>query len=500
MSEWNLTTPQRQNPVGVIVYILRNLRGMVALFIAILSIGAANPKFWFYGGLAIVPIGILITLMAYVQYRNFTFQVTGDELIIRKGVIFKNRVVIAVDRIQSIQITDNIVQRVLGLVSLKVDTAGSKGNELEIPALERDKANLLKDLLYEKKEKAISEAISETDEEKQPIPETEEVPPRVLVHLGIVDLLKVGLTENHLKTGLLALAFVFGTFSQYQDYIDRYFSEYYDEYALEIANASITLMLIFLFLFSLFSILLSLGRTILRFYDLKATLQYNAVEINTGLLKRNQDRIPIRKIQFIEWVSNPLRRAVGFESAKIKPSNSVGEVTNKQSIEIPALKFEASGLLAEGVFPGYSAPSFGFQANAAAYARINGIAAGFFILPAIAVLYFYFGNIAFLLFLAFFPIVFFSYQSGKRVRVLFDNKFLVLRRGWVFPVRIVMPCHKLQVISFQQNIFLKRRSLCHLTFFTAAGSRSVRYLKEKEAFELYNYLMYVVETSEEPWM
>ncbi len=498
MSDWNLAEPQRQSPIGVIVYILRNLRAMAAIFIfSIFSFGFGNPKFWIYGGLSIIPIGVLITLIAYLQYRNFTFHVAGDELIIHEGVIFKNRVVIAVDRIQAIQITEHIVQRVFGLVSLKVDTAGSKGNELEIPALERVKANFLKDLLNEKKEAVITEAIAEAGQEQEPVVEPGG---RVLVHLGIWDLIKVGLTENHLKTGLVALGFVFGTFNQYQDFIERYFSEYFDDYAMTIANAGFALVLMFLFSFSVFSILLSLVRTVLRFFDLKATLKYNAVEINTGLLKRNQDRIPIRKIQFIEWFGNPLRRAVGYESAKIKPSNSVGEVSKKQSIEIPALKFAASAILAEGVFSGFSTPSFGFKANAAAYARISAIVASFFILPGTAVLYFYFGNIAFFVSLVYLPILFFSYQAGRRVRVLFDNKFLVLRRGWVFPVRIVMPCHKLQVVSFQQNIFLKRRGLCHLTFFTAAGSRSVRYLAEKEAFELYNYLVYVVERSEERWM
>lgn len=503
MSELNVSEPQRQSPVGLVIYILRNFRAFVAIFIAGVTIGAGSPYFWLILGVGIIPVTVILVLFAYYQYRNFTFQVIDNELIIHKGVLFKNRTVISVERIQSIQITDNIVQRILGLVSLKVDTAGSKGNELEIPALERKRADLLKTLLYEKKEAASGEApeiITETTDESMQEPPKPSEPSRVLVHLSLFDLIKVGLTENHLKTGMIALAFVFGTWSQYQDFIEKYFSDYFDEYADEIAKGGMAFLLGFLILYAIFSVLLSLGRTILRFYDLKATLHQNAVEIHTGLLKRNQDRVPIRKIQFVQWETNPLRRLAGYESAKIKPSNSVGETTKQQSIEIPALKWRESAMLAAGIFPHYSEPQFGFKADAMAYARFNFIFSSFLILPFTAVGIYFFEAIGLLALIAYIPFLFFGYQFGRRVRISFNRHYMVMRKGWVFPARIVLPCHKLQSISFQQNIFLKKRGLCHLQFFTAAGSRSVRYLNEREALELYNYLLFSVESSEVSWM
>lgn len=503
MSEWNMAEPQRQSPVGLVIYILRNFRAFVALFIAGITIGAGSPYFWLFIGVGIIPVTVILVFIAYYQYRNFTFQVTEDELIIHKGVIFKDRTVISVERIQSIQITDNIVQRILGLVSLKVDTAGSKGNELEIPALERKRADLLKTLLYEKKEAVrgeVPEIITETGGESAPESSIPSEPSRVLVHLSLFDLIKVGLTENHLKTGMIALAFVFGTWSQYQDFIEKYFSDYFDEYATEIAKGGMAFLLGFLLLYAIFSVLLSLGRTILRFYDLKATLHHNAVEIHTGLLKRNQDRVPIRKIQFVQWETNPLRRIAGYESAKIKPSNSVGETTKQQNIEIPALKPRESAILAEGIFPDYVEPEFGFKADAVAYARFNFIFSSFLVLPVTAVGFYFFEAIGLLALVAFIPFLFFGYQFGRRVRISFNRSFMVIRKGWIFPVRIVLPSHKLQSISFQQNVFLKKRGLCHLQFYTAAGSRTVRYLKEKEALELYNYLVFAVESSEESWM
>jgi putative membrane protein len=498
MPEGNFHEPQRQSLVGVLVYIARNFRIMISLFITVIAIGATNPKFFLYSSFAVGPLIVFLIVLAWYQYRNFTFHVAGEELIIHKGVFFKERVVIAADRIQSIQITESIFQRILGVVALKVDTAGSKGNELSINALELSRAEMLKDLLYKIKEIDLpEETIAEETTTVAAAAKSEE---RVLVHLSLLDLLKVGLTENHLRTGLIALAFTFGYISQYQEYIQKYLEGYVDEYAEQVANAGVTLILTFIFFYIIISIIISLVRTLLRFYDLKAVLKADAVEISTGLLQRQRSRIPINKIQFVQWETNPLRRLAGFESAKLKPTNPVGEIPRQQVNEIPALKFRESELLADGIFPGYEAPEHGFNANAMAYLRINIILWSFLILPGTSVAYFFFGWQALLLLLLYIPIGFFAYQYGKRVFILLNETYVLLLRGWIFPKRIVIPAHKVQSIAIEQNIILKRRGLCHLNLFTAAGSRMVRYLSENEAKELRDYMLYKIEKYNEPWM
>jgi len=511
MPEWDLSQPTRQNILGVVIYILRNFRVMVSLFITLLIVGAAKPQIWIIIGISVIPVGVILALFAYWQYRNFTFHIDGDDLIIHKGVIFKDRTVISADRIQSIKIVENIVQRILGLVALKVDTAGSSASELEIPALERKAAMELKDLLYRKKEEAEGGSIpseridgseTATDAEArstEPKVKREPVEKRVLVKLNIFDLVLVGLTENHLKTGLVALAVVFGYFSQLMEYFQNYLEAYVDEYANAVANASITFALTGLALYAVISVVISMVRTFLRFYGLTAQLEPEAIEIETGLLKRSYDRVPVRKVQFVEWETNPLRKLAGFESARIHPTNPIG-AANKQKVEIPALRPVQSAQLADGIYPGYDAPTEGFKANAAAYARISAIVLSFGLLPLTAVAFYEFGYFALGLLSIYLPIVFFSWQYGLRVRIYFDRRFLLVQKGWIFPSRTVLPLHKLQSVAVSSNVFLKRRGLCHLNLYTAAGSRTVRYLSINEAVEISDYLLWCVERSEEDWM
>jgi putative membrane protein len=52
----------------------------------------------------------------------------------------------------------------------------------------------------------------------------------------------------------------------------------------------------------------------------------------------------------------------------------------------------------------------------------------------------------------------------------------------------------------QQNVFQKRRNVAHLDFYTAAGSLRMWQLDAEVAKELYNYLLYKIESSDQNWM
>lgn len=497
-----MSEPQRQSLLGVAVYFLRNFRAMITLFIAFFAAASSSAWFWSIVALAALPVLIIFGVLSYYQYLNFTFQVSEDELIIHKGVIFTERIVVDIDRIQSINITENLIQRILGLVALKVDTAGSKGSELEIPALESKRAKALKELLYSKKEAQTGD-VRHRDEQHDAVSAgaaDDNTKKKVLVRLGIKDLVVVGLTENHLRTGLVAVAFLFGTISQYQQMLESYMDESVDAYAEQAIQSGFKIMLLLIVLFVVVSILISIFRAVLQFYNLKAVLRSDAVEISTGLIKRNSFRVPIRKVQYVKWESNPLRRWVGFESAKLKPSSSAGETSKKQRIEIPALRLEQSQTLARGLFSDYAMPGFSILPDARAYGRFAAILTAVISLPALATLYFQFGiwSVWILILIPLAAIL--GYRYGKSVKLHFDPDFLVIRKGWVFTKRMVMPTYKIQALSIHQNVFIARRRLCHLRIFTAAGELSVRYLPADDARRLYDFMLYRVESSEESWM
>ena len=93
----------------------------------------------------VLPAAILLTVgVAVLRYWFFRFRLEEDRILIRKGVLRKTSIDLPLDRIQGINIDRSLTDRVLGLVTVKVDTAGSDGVEARIPSVQASFADQLR--------------------------------------------------------------------------------------------------------------------------------------------------------------------------------------------------------------------------------------------------------------------------------------------------------------------------------------------------------------------
>ena len=79
---------------------------------------------------------IVLLLLPYLvwielNYHNYTYQFRKKRLVIRKGVLNKERTVIPYSQIQNVNINRNVLQRSLGLATVKIETAGTNPWESE---------------------------------------------------------------------------------------------------------------------------------------------------------------------------------------------------------------------------------------------------------------------------------------------------------------------------------------------------------------------------------
>ena len=77
------------------------------------------------------------------RYSNWGFEVRDDHLYIQHGVLKKTYSMVPYVRVQHIDTDRGPLDRVLGLSTLRVYTAGSKGADIRIPGIEREKASEL---------------------------------------------------------------------------------------------------------------------------------------------------------------------------------------------------------------------------------------------------------------------------------------------------------------------------------------------------------------------
>jgi hypothetical protein len=146
--------------VWIIYYIRRTLFLIVISFVLdyfVLSEMGKWPFFFGFLPLVIFIFGAIYTIVfPKLKYNNWFFELKDDELLLKRGVVTKISSTAPYCRIQHIDIAQNIIERMFGLSSLVVYTAGTKGADLVIPGLPHYYAQELQNKL---KEYTIEDAV-----------------------------------------------------------------------------------------------------------------------------------------------------------------------------------------------------------------------------------------------------------------------------------------------------------------------------------------------------
>ncbi|NTU89923.1 MAG: PH domain-containing protein, partial [Actinobacteria bacterium] len=115
--------------------------------------GAEIPTY----ALVLIPIVIIVLVAAiacvyaYLSYKNFTWEITDTELHVSRGIISKKQTHIPFQRIHSLDSTAKLIDRLLGVVTLNVQTAGSSRPEAVLAGLKLSDAEALRAEIFKRK-------------------------------------------------------------------------------------------------------------------------------------------------------------------------------------------------------------------------------------------------------------------------------------------------------------------------------------------------------------
>jgi membrane protein YdbS with pleckstrin-like domain len=85
--------------------------------------------------------------LAVARYRVWRYEVRGDELYLERGVFTRVRTVVPFVRIQHVDSSRSPLERLAGLASTVVYTAGSRGADVTVPGLTPGGADDLRERL-----------------------------------------------------------------------------------------------------------------------------------------------------------------------------------------------------------------------------------------------------------------------------------------------------------------------------------------------------------------
>ena len=495
MNNIDLTIPTRQSVKGLIFIFLVSIRQAVRMFWALIAVLVIQKNLFNNKqtlGFVLVAIFLLLIIHTILYYRNFYFYVSEGEFILKKGYLRKKVLSIPLERIQSVNTKQNLIQQLLNVVSLEIDTAGSIGKELKIHALEKSFATELhKQLSSGKKKKVISDKDDQLD--------IQDVPEKLILKLSPTDLLKIGISQNHLQAGLIIVAFGFQIFQQIQDLFKDKADEYSNEFIGFLSNSNWALITFLVVFFLIISIFFSLFRTAFKYFDFKLLKKEDTYRIESGLVSKRNVVIPHNKVQELNWESGPLKQLFGIYNLVFKQAVS-GQNRRQQLVDAPGCLSKHLELLRADLFgedhlselPKFYSDNYFFRRLWMIYGWI----------PVVLVTPFLYSQVLFWIgvFLWILASAGYSYLVLKKRYFRMNNEQIRISKGAISHKWKQMELFKIQSVQFRQTIFQKRRSLASLQLMNAAGSMTIPYIDEKLAMQIYNYLLYHTEISKERWM
>lgn len=314
-----------------------------------------------YQEIAIFAVAIFFGIIAFpaifLRYYYFRYYITEKDIVIRSGVISKNQRYIPIERVQNIEINQNFIQRIFGIVKVQIETAGGAESEGLLEYVSKsdseDIKNVVRDYQYRifrKKDKV--EEVSETEESQlltEDVSENEEneISPRpeyreeVLFRLSKRDLVYYGM----MRMRPLMVVFMAWLFSMAQQfYVLPDFSEMHpDEYINEIISldsSMVTIYIIVGIIIILFSSWLAdIIVTVFQYWDFRLKRDGDKLISEYGLFNRRTSTIPLRKLQMLVIRTNPLRRYFGFYGLSLETAG-FGVKEKRPEVAIPSAKKE----------------------------------------------------------------------------------------------------------------------------------------------------------------
>lgn len=490
-----LSEQNRQAPLAPIVFLFALLRAW-GLNLAFIGVVASRIGDWLW----LAPVAIVALLaLAFLRWWRYTFQIVGDDLIVEQGIISRERKTIPLERVQSVSIEQGLINRVLGLVKAKVETAGSQGTELELEAVSRATAESLRRLTTRTANSSSAFSAQTPDGLIPPPPPGARLPSveqgeRIVVHRTLRDLVRVALSSNPLAGvgGIVAAVFLFG-----EELGGVFDLERRAEGALDSLTPSPLLLIGGALIAITFFVIASFLTTIIPLHELTLFRSGGGFRATSGLLSRRERVSSLERVQIIRTSQNPLQRLFDIHLVRLP---SAGGDQSGGEIRLPGTRPNEVDLIRAELEHGPT-PQLTRGISARAIGRWT-LWGG--VLPAVglaAMLWPVVGPWGLLAVLVWPPIAWlWSQRTQQRWRWDLGPSILSVSHGALVNQQSSIAVRKVQAVQVEQTWFHRRHDLGSLTIATAAGNVTIPHLVFAEACAARDELCYRAETDPRPFM
>jgi putative membrane protein len=322
MSSERLDGPRRLHPAAIVLEALGALReAAVPLVVAlVLGVGTGGPDpltaaLLGLGGVA------LTAVVGFLRWQGTTYTVTPTTLRHRTGLVSPDETVVPLGRIQAIDTVQGPVQRLFGVLELRVQTAGGgRAAEVVLTAVTRAEAAALR--------------------AHAGLPDAPEHP-EARLRLGGRELLVTALTAPQVGVLLPVLAAVGGVAQQLTDEVDRSWLDRLPDTPEQVALAAGGLVAA--------ALVVSVLGAVVAFAGFEVRLEGDRLRIRRGLLRRRAATVPLARVHAVRLVEGVLREPLGLASLRLETAGYREEAAAAQTLFPLVRRAEAEAVLARFV-------------------------------------------------------------------------------------------------------------------------------------------------------
>ena len=489
---------RRLSPISILFFLSKVITHLIkdalpGLAPLIVIIANSDNKAWLTG-LILTGLGVLIVSSAILQFWFYRFNVQDSKILINEGVFKKKQRILGFERIQNINIIQPFYFKPFSLVTLQLETAGSKGNEADLAGISRELAEEIKQTALKIKSESVTEEEAEFEQA--------EGERNLLASCDLKQLVQYGVTSNGM---FWLLVFIAPFMGMLDEILEKWIGEENIKLVVEYLGGGVQgglLLVVGAFLVLILCMLIfSILGAIVRYYNYELTIKGSTLKRHSGFLSTHEESAKLPKIQAFVRQTNFIGKWLRVENVVLKQASGQ---TNQQNARaglfvIPTRTKQQSRQLLS-VCLEFNDSLSKESLISRRYILKNSLIWSVIPIGVSSILYFAHES-----YLAFLPLLLspifatIFYQRWKNFRYQIGNEFGVFRSGfWGFK-KIYFPLFKAQRVSVSQSLLQKRSGLANLTIFLASEKITIPYIPKNVATDWFDRISVQVESTNKNW-
>ncbi|WP_209122653.1 PH domain-containing protein [Alkalihalobacillus sp. BA299] len=311
---------------AILISFVTSLKHLIVPVLFGLLFGRTNDTMLFgtYYVYMILIVLLFSILHSTLYWLTFRYEWVEGELRVKEGVLIKKRRYIRIERVQSVDLSSGVIQRIFGLVSVKIETAGG-GNEPEVHliAISKDEAIRTKNFLLKKERMSVENS----DDQSEHV--------QIVTYRWVLttkDLAIASVTSSGVGIVLTAVIALFPQIEQL--FSITLFEEFIDFFL----GTSYVLVLFYSLFILAVAWLISIVITVFKYGNFSIEKVGNELTITRGLLEKRQLTLQTDRVTAVRVVRNIFRQPFGYSAVYVESKGGGTNEEQRSTVLFPLIK------------------------------------------------------------------------------------------------------------------------------------------------------------------